>query len=248
MGFVEYNANVRGKNVGDCVKRAISTAYNISYRKVSKDLADISRRLNGCGKKVLSYACPIVYCKLLDKYGTVWSKTAFRLFGEREVSVADFAKEFDGTYVVECGLFSERGSSHLTCVTNHTVYDSYYCGNMRVSVVYKVSDRNLVQTNVEDSLPFGELELLASDVVSRSLSKSNADWKVVNVRVLPEGGKVRTFVKVYVNGKLPSSKPYFDSVVPVPPFVSMDDFLEEYKTITSRRLYSWTLNIRKEFK
>lgn len=249
MKFVEYNANVRGKNVGDCVKRAICTAYNFSYRKVQSDLSDISRRMNGTGKKVFSYATPLVYCKLLDKYGTVWSKAAINMF-DNPVTVAEFADQFDGTYVVECGLFSEKGSSHLVCVTNHTIYDSYNSGSMKVNVVYKVSDENRVETNVAEKVH--EIRHCLCSCVERdvviSLGKEDFDWSLEDVKVLVSKDHVTTLAKVTVNGKVPSKRPYFESVVPIPPFVGLTEFLQEYDDITSKRLYSWTLNIRKEFR
>lgn len=38
--LVEYNANDRGKNAPDCVKRAISMAFSIPYSEVSKALRE----------------------------------------------------------------------------------------------------------------------------------------------------------------------------------------------------------------
>ena len=39
--YVNYNANSRGNNVGDCVKRALSMAFDMDYNQTSKELNEL---------------------------------------------------------------------------------------------------------------------------------------------------------------------------------------------------------------
>ena len=43
--YIYYNANSRGKDTRDCVKRALSMAFDVSYDEISKELLSTARRL-----------------------------------------------------------------------------------------------------------------------------------------------------------------------------------------------------------
>ena len=125
MEFV-YNDGGRSKyfkatNVGDCATRAIANATGADYKLVYKALSKIEGKpvRNGCLKKTDK--------KLLTMLGWKWTPTMVVGGGCR----THLCKEElpSGTLVVQV-------SSHLTCVVEGTIYDTYNCSRGENRCVY----------------------------------------------------------------------------------------------------------------
>lgn len=115
MPYVYYNPNPNGKNVGDCVIRAISKATNKDWESVytgicvtGYSMCDMPSancvwgaylRGNGFARDVVPNECPECY------------------------SVADFAREHpQGTYILAL-------TGHVVCVKDGDWYDSWDSGD-----------------------------------------------------------------------------------------------------------------------
>lgn len=115
MPYVYYNPNPNGKNVGDCVIRAISKATNKDWESVytgicvtGYSMCDMPSancvwgaylRDNGFVRDVIPNECPECY------------------------SVADFAREHpQGTYILAL-------TGHVVCVKDGDWYDSWDSGD-----------------------------------------------------------------------------------------------------------------------
>lgn len=125
--FIEYNANPRGINTGDCVIRAISKALDTDWEKVYMALTvkglekamwgdtnavwEKYLRENGFEQHVLPDACPDCY------------------------TIADFADDHrTGTFIVATG-------SHVVTVQDGNYFDSRDSGNLIPSYYFELKEK-----------------------------------------------------------------------------------------------------------
>lgn len=115
MGFVSYNANPDGKNVGDCTVRAISRALNQDWETtytglalqgfIMRDMPSANHvwgaylRRKGFSRYILPDTCPDCY------------------------TVAEFAREHPH------GIFILALSGHVICVENGNYFDTWNSGD-----------------------------------------------------------------------------------------------------------------------
>ncbi len=121
--FIYYNANTRGKNVGDCVKRGLSLAYRMDYNEVASELNRIKREVGGG-----AFNNHRVYFKFFERRGDK-VKTA-----EGHPSVSQFADSHPtGTWLVITASSLEKArrldSNHILPIINGTIYDSWDSAN-----------------------------------------------------------------------------------------------------------------------
>ena len=134
--LVRYNANSAGNRTGDCVKRAISTAFNRSYTEVSKDLRAKMSELSQTRWDIRP-----VYERVIRDYG-----------GSSYIAVPDqiTLNEFvdtkipEGTFLVLTG--NKNRSNHIVCVIDGEVYDTWDSLNQIVHGVYNVSSARSERT------------------------------------------------------------------------------------------------------
>ena len=125
--FIEYNANPRGINTGDCVIRAISKAIDTDWEKVYMALTvkglekamwgdtnavwEKYLRENGFEQQVLPDTCPDCY------------------------TIADFADDHrTGTFIVATG-------SHVVTVQDGNYFDSWDSGNLIPSYYFELKEK-----------------------------------------------------------------------------------------------------------
>lgn len=116
MSYVKYNPNPLGKDVGDCVIRAISKALGYDWEKSYTELA-----LQG-----------YMMCDMPSS-NAVWGTYLINKgFQENSIirkctdcyTINDFCSEFNkGTYILGTG-------DHVVCCIDGVIYDSYDSGNM----------------------------------------------------------------------------------------------------------------------
>ena len=125
--FIEYNANPRGINTGDCVIRAICKAFDTDWEKVYMALTvkglekamwgdtnavwEKYLRENGFEQQVLPDTCPDCY------------------------TIADFADDHrTGTFIVATG-------SHVVTVQDGNYFDSWDSGNLIPSYYFELKEK-----------------------------------------------------------------------------------------------------------
>ena len=173
-----YNANSRGNNVGDCVKRSISLAFDIPYTQVTKD---INRVLKEYQQETHRYYAQWnqtpVWKRLVKEYG------GGDLVDVPEHPTQDeFADTHDGTYIVLSGKFSQSGNrseGHACCIIDHVIYDSWNSKNHKVYGYFKILDsgKHKQETNIQDRF---------SDLGALALSQMEAlTYKYINKYNIP---------------------------------------------------------------
>ena len=106
----KYNANSRGKSVGDCVNRAISLAFDIPYSEVNKLLNQKMKE-----KRQTSW-------KISSVYGEVIKDLGGHLLGSSEMpsglTVAEFVDDYADPNLVYILRVSDSNNRHrhLTCI------------------------------------------------------------------------------------------------------------------------------------
>lgn len=118
-----YNANPKNKKTGDCVIRAIATATGEPYKKIYRELFEISLKT---GYMLNDKA---VYEKLIQRYGFVKMKqprkpngTKYQIGELREIESAQ-------TVIIKC-------AHHLTAAIGGTLYDLWNCTQKTIGNYY----------------------------------------------------------------------------------------------------------------
>lgn len=128
-----YNANARGKSVGDCVKRSISMAFDIPYKQVEKELNEVRKSMSRYTDDYTAYTYDDVYTKVIKKHASNYMCVSV---GEK-ITLQQFCDENPmGVFLVETGGMSSKYSNHLVCVLNGDVWDSWDSTRERVFKYY----------------------------------------------------------------------------------------------------------------
>ena len=129
----KYNANNRGKNVGDCVKRSMSLAFDLSYTEISK-------LLNAKMKELRKHAwnTKTVFETVAKELGG----TSFIKNDDPTLTVEEFADNIADPNRVYLLLVGKKygQTSHLVCIRNKTIWDSWDCREYIVTSVSTVGE------------------------------------------------------------------------------------------------------------
>lgn len=124
--FIEYNRHPQHKRVGDCVVRAISTAFNKDYLETRKDLLKEAKSL-----KCKHYSDHGFSAKFMNKCG--FRKMSFpAVKGEERMKLCEFANEHpNGTYIVHL-------AGHVVAVVDGCVLDTWDSTYLTVYTAWEV--------------------------------------------------------------------------------------------------------------
>ena len=147
--MVYYNANTRGKDVGDCVKRGLSLAYRMDYNAVASELNRIKREV-----RETAFNKHNVYFKFIERRGDKISTP------QDIVTVTQFADAHPtGTWLVITAPTEDRArrkhSNHILPIVNGTIYDSWNSTNE--FVVWYSEVRGGTGTDLHDDIDVNEL-------------------------------------------------------------------------------------------
>lgn len=122
--FILYNRHPDGKTVGDCVVRAVSTAFNKDYLETRRELNRTKRALN-----YESYADHyFIYDYLKDFERLTFKSTA----GKSRYKLCEFANDHKtGTYVVKV-------RKHVVAVVDGIILDSWDSSYLTVYTAWKI--------------------------------------------------------------------------------------------------------------
>lgn len=128
--LIYYNANTHNVHSGDCVKRAISLAFNLDYEYIAKLLRQKAKEL-----RINSWQVPSVFIPVIEDllpYGDL--KEIYN-----NGTVAEFtAAHSVGTYIIQCG---EEYPNHLLCVIDGNIYDSWDSSNLKCFNTYIIDNK-----------------------------------------------------------------------------------------------------------
>jgi len=171
--FKYYNANINNSDINDCARRALSLAFNLPYQTIEEELVHIR---NDLGKRY--YNSPEVINKFITDHGAIEIPTA------RRMVVGNFCEKYNiGTYLLEVYKIGEP--SHITCLIDNTIYDTWDCLNWNIIRAYQVSDeisllnvnfklsdykhfieietKNILKEYIKEYLPQAKFDFVAAD-------------------------------------------------------------------------------------
>lgn len=148
--LLRYNANTAGNRAPDCVKRAISYAFDKSYVQVSKDLNAKMKE-----KKYDQWNIPQVYGLVIRAYGGS-SRGDINDFDPEftiRTTLNEFADKYNtGSYILEVGKKDDsKISTHLVAVVDGQVVDSWDSRNWYVKHVYATGHAHAAKTDLWSS-------------------------------------------------------------------------------------------------
>lgn len=182
--YKQYNANNRGNNSPDCVKRALSMAFNVDYNQVSKELNAIMKEKrsqfwnikriydvfianHGGSTEQFPYVDPHTGELLESTGGPITVEAWIDRIGSK------------GTYVLETSKKSsgKRGlGDHLTCTIDGKLFDSWDSREQYVCGYYIVSteETSVEFTDIQSHLD--ELRDFACDLLMAEANKQAKVW------------------------------------------------------------------------
>ena len=245
--FVRYNANDRGNNAPDCVKRAISMAFSIPYSQVSKDLraaqSEVRRERHNINYE---WNMPTVYERVIRAYGG-----SERIQPDnKNMTLEEFADSHDGTYIVATGR-SSKGSNHLVCMVDGEVFDSWNSLDQIVIRYYKVEGPHKPKSDIKDRFP--DLISYASELIDKSVQFRLAKFGLADAFTHEDTtDNVRGFA-FQIHYYLQSNEfdNYLAEVVityALSPTTTYDEAIEYINKITPTRVYDRLYAIRDRLK
>lgn len=157
--FIYYNANDRGKYVGDCVKRALSLAFDIPYNEVQKELNKIAKEVNSNSYFQYKYNHMPIFKRFVETRGKEFEE----YFNKQ--TLEEFANEHpDGSYVLLTGdpqKGVEGKSTHMVAVVDGDIYDSWNSSDQLVKYICTVQGE---RQNRKQGLTFEDLEKIRKEI------------------------------------------------------------------------------------
>lgn len=240
--WIKYNANNRGNNVGDCVKRGLSIAFDIDYNAVSKELLQIMH-----DKQKTSWKIRSVYEEFIQRHG---GSNPISL--EEPVEVGTWIDDNpNGTFILLTGSKSDKyQTDHLTCAIDGRLIDSWNSLSEYVKEYYIVEGREPLEfSGIEDHLT--DIGNQARDLILEQIIKyaekcnitDCIEWKIGNASINAFQVKVPIYIKV---DKYDNPTYRFTIAYVFSPSISLEEATKKVKEITKVRMYDRFYAIKKQ--
>ena len=184
--YKRYNANNRGNNSPDCVCRAISLAFDVSYNSIHRELTQLVKGTMHNYKNIRFYQ------KVIKNHGG-----SDFIREEDLILVREWIdKHPDGTYILQTG--EKAGvSNHLICVIDGAVYDSWDSRDQFVVGYFIVESVDHNFTDILDHLESLKEEgyKIIYDLASKFIEKYQIGGAF---RILKGGGFIKDYTIYYV--------------------------------------------------
>lgn len=243
--FKQYNANTRGRNVGDCVKRALSVAYSLDYDAVSRELNQIKRE-TGWG----AYNQTAVFTRFMKKRGDTFTKIG----KDAKFTVEEFCDSYTtGVYLLLVG--SKPGySDHICAVVDGDLYDSWNSMKEYIDEIAEVSTGKSDVYQMGEDIPDVLWNFMQE--YTASLDKKCPDYMTVYIQGSKLGKYDEYTYTVRVRCKLDSVSRYaswrsgatlsHNIVIKLNPRLSSEDNVANLEKKLKQKIYDWVYNIRKD--
>lgn len=245
--WVKYNANTRNKNVGDCVKRALSYAYGVDYDEISRQL----NRMKGETSSDL-------FNENKNWRRFLYKNKGFMLPDKdyKGITEAEFCEKYPhGVYVCLTGKKVDK-SSHLVCIFNGDIIDSWNSSNYVVIEAYEIKDTTLdiVEVSWED------IEDPLCTFIDDYIASVNKKWRELfdlsrDPKIYTIDDSTKKMVFIETTKGLPKSSKYlsyteYDKYIMIKlnPRMSTEKNLESLKTQLKGRVYNFVYPFEKDIK
>ena len=244
--YVRYNANTRNKNVGDCVKRALSYAYGVDYDEISRQL---NRMKGETGSDVFND-------------NKVWRRFVYKNGGimipdkdYKGITEEEFCEQYpQGVYI--CLTGKEVGkSSHLVCIFNGDIIDSWNSSNYVVIEAWEIKDVSLETSFIEwedIKQPILDYIIKYCEQVSEKYKKWFEIWMGEDFRI----DNLTRRLAFYIQTKdlpagcdwLSNHENYKTIVVKLNPRLSEEKNIESLQVQLKGRVYNWVYPLEKDIR
>ena len=159
----KYNANNRGKNVGDCVKRAMSLAFDTPYSEISKLLNAKMKELRKTKWNSLKVFVPV-----MEELGAT-GKTNMSGDPITLEEWVDQEADPNKTYILLVGK-KPGWTDHLVCVRDGKIWDSWDSRGRYITTYWVVKDSvsHKEFTDIKDHLVHSTLLILFCTASSKN--------------------------------------------------------------------------------
>ena len=247
--FIRYNANAAGHNTGDCVKRALSLAFDMPYNEIGKELIAKMKQLRRD-----AWNRPAVYEHVIRAHGGGNKVTV-----NEPMQLNEFADTIgaSGTWLVTTGK-KTGDPNHIVCVIDGTIYDSWDSTTQYVCSYFPVNvniERHFTEINVLDYTK--EIDDVANAVGKALMEKY--PWCKDYVRrftietKIPRDNKYKAhlYVELFLNPRPyynRSSEYNFDFYVVFTPSTTDEDAHKIIKNTIKTRMYDRFYSINQQEK
>lgn len=243
-----YNANNRGNNTGDCVKRGISLAFDIPYSDAGKLLNQKMKEL----KQVRWNITPVYRGVVSDLGG------GQPIRYEGTITVNEFADKVarpGKIYLLETG--KKPGEvSHVCCIRNGKVWDSWDSRKYYVDCFFEIDGstrREIRDTDVKfmESMSTQYAEPAVQAEIERYAAKKGMDIKAYDLNAIGNDYRIKIACSLALakNDLVQKDRYYqFDIFLVMEPTWTKEEIIEFIKKTAKARAYDRMYTINQEEK
>lgn len=199
-----YNANNRGKSVGDCVKRAISLAFDTSYSEVGKLLNSKMKELRKTKWNIVP-----VFSKVIEELGG-----GQNIKEEENITLDEFVDtKADPNYIYVLLVGKRKGeNSHMVAVRNNKIWDSWNSKDNIVNSYWKIDGSNSkpirdTDKNWMSDMAHNYAEPAVTNELLRYMNKKDWTYKSYEVNAYAKTSyKIKVYCSITLEADLYVSK------------------------------------------
>ena len=240
-----YNANSNDRNVGDCVKRSLSFAYGVDYDEISRQLNKIKRKIGS--QAFNSYR---TYTKFLQDSGA----ESININAYDTMTEEEFSKKWNqGVYVCLTGPENKNYATHMVCIMNGDIIDSWDSSDYVVRSAYEIPNVSLETSEVY----FEDIELDLYDFIDEYLYKACRKyedwfkcWRTCSYFIDETTAKMEFYLETK---DLPDESKYYPNQIYVKritiklnPRMNAKQNLESLKPKLKQKVYDWIYLFQKD--
>lgn len=243
-----YNANSRGNHTGDCVKRAISLAFDVSYPETGKLL---NQKMHD--RRQTQWNIMPVYRRVIEDLGG-----GNPIQYEGIITVDQFADEVakpGKIYILETG--KKPGQlSHLCCIRDGKVWDSWDSRKYFVDCYFEIdgSDRRAIRdtdSKFMEGLSSKYAEPAVQAEIERYASKKGLEIKGYDLNAIGNDYKIKIDCSLAISRDefIQKDRYYqFNVVLVMEPTWTKEEIIEFIKKTAKMRTYDRMYAINQEEK
>ena len=247
--FNRYNANSKNERVGDCVKRGLSFAYGMDYNEVGRELNRIKNEIGS-----FAYNVPRTYNKFLrDRGAELLDPKVHEYKGMTE---EEFSQKYNtGIYIVLSGPKTKGYSTHMCCIFNGDIVDSWNSSNYIVYEAWSIKGVQDTITTVEWDDVETDLNVFI-DTYLKQVNTKYAEWFEVYRQPGYQVDLLTYQMKFLLTTKdLPPESDYYPNkkymrrvVVKLNPRMDEEKNLEVLKPKLKQSVYDWIYPYQKDMR
>ena len=247
--LVRYNANSSGRKTGDCVKRAISLAFDLTYNEVAKLLINKMKSTRGQDKWNVR---PVFEAVIKDL-----APNAKHYVAEEAKKLTDFVDEDvdpNKVYLILTGKKLGQ-TDHLVCVRDKKIWDSWNSANEIVNDWYELTRTSTKQfTDIKDhmkELATYVMQDIVNNEIVNYMVKRKWSYGPIDIEMYIKEYQLIADAAICLekNDWINKRRYYnFRIVVPLAPTMTVEDATEFIKKMAKQRTYDKMYTIDTEEK